>query len=277
MTPIQWSYPSIIMDCFEKSPLSFTYRHLDLCSLENKGWEKGACLRRMALRTPVNVIAEGHGWNSVQKLSGEFPLDVQSVIDAIHEKRVEQQTERRKRWAQRNEWHAWEQPMIGHETITYLQHVGESVSMRIQRLRHNAKEVRSMSPSLVNMILTPDDRITHAMEWATKIMCYVPTTRVSTCSLTVQKRNLNIMTLEMEMKNVIQQQLLTPLNTIYYNTHKRTQLFFPDKRLIQFDCGKLQALDKLLRKLKSGKHRCLIFTQMSSMLNVLERFLSLHG
>jgi len=56
----------------------------------------------------------------------------------------------------------------------------------------------------------------------------------------------------------------------------RRRMNFPEKRLIQWDCGKLQALDKLLRKLKKGKHRCLIFTQMSKMLNVLEAFLNLY-
>eukprot|EP01052_Picozoa_sp_SAG31_P021380 SAG31_NODE_1650_length_7635_cov_12.658705_1_plen_1667_part_00 len=57
----------------------------------------------------------------------------------------------------------------------------------------------------------------------------------------------------------------------------RKQLYFPDKRLIQFDCGKLQVLDRLLRELRSGGHRCLIFTQMTKMLDVLEHFLNLYG
>lgn len=52
---------------------------------------------------------------------------------------------------------------------------------------------------------------------------------------------------------------------------------FPDPRLIQYDCGKLQSLDRLLKKLKSGNHRVLIFTQMTRMLDVLEAFLNFHG
>jgi len=47
--------------------------------------------------------------------------------------------------------------------------------------------------------------------------------------------------------------------------------------LIQYDCGKLQALTLLLRELKSGSHRVLIFTQMTRMLDVLEAFLNYHG
>ncbi|WIA40512.1 hypothetical protein OEZ86_013861 [Tetradesmus obliquus] len=57
----------------------------------------------------------------------------------------------------------------------------------------------------------------------------------------------------------------------------RKQLFFPDRRLLQYDCGKLVELDLLLRKLKAGGHRVLIFTQMAKMLDVLEAFLNLHG
>uniref|UniRef100_A0A8C3GCQ9 Snf2-related CREBBP activator protein n=1 Tax=Cyclopterus lumpus TaxID=8103 RepID=A0A8C3GCQ9_CYCLU len=57
--------------------------------------------------------------------------------------------------------------------------------------------------------------------------------------------------------------------------YMRTQ--FPDLRLIQYDCGKLQTLHTLLRKLKTGGHRVLIFTQMTRMLDVLEQFLNYHG
>ncbi|WIA20226.1 hypothetical protein OEZ85_006067 [Tetradesmus obliquus] len=57
----------------------------------------------------------------------------------------------------------------------------------------------------------------------------------------------------------------------------RKQLFFPDRRLLQYDCGKLVELDLLLRQLKAGGHRVLIFTQMAKMLDVLEAFLNLHG
>ena len=63
----------------------------------------------------------------------------------------------------------------------------------------------------------------------------------------------------------------------WWNWRSQNQLQFPDRRLVQWDCGKLQILDRLLRRLKAGKHRCLIFTQMSKMLNVLEVFLNLHG
>jgi len=57
----------------------------------------------------------------------------------------------------------------------------------------------------------------------------------------------------------------------------RLEMFFPDKRLLQYDCGKLQQLDILLRRLKAGGHRALIFTQMTKMLDILESFLNFYG
>ena len=52
---------------------------------------------------------------------------------------------------------------------------------------------------------------------------------------------------------------------------------FPEKRLIQYDCGKLQTLSNLLRNLFTDTHRVLIFTQMTRMLDILENFLNYHG
>ena len=57
----------------------------------------------------------------------------------------------------------------------------------------------------------------------------------------------------------------------------RQQLFFHDKQLIQYDCGKLQKLAHLLRELRIGGHKVLIFTQMTKMLDILESFLNLYG
>jgi SNF2 family DNA or RNA helicase len=44
-----------------------------------------------------------------------------------------------------------------------------------------------------------------------------------------------------------------------------SMMSFPEVRLIEYDCGKLQTLAVMLRRLYSQGHRCLIFTQMSKM------------
>lgn len=55
------------------------------------------------------------------------------------------------------------------------------------------------------------------------------------------------------------------------------QVAFPDASLLQYDCGKLQQLDVLMRRLVDGGHRALIFTQMTKVLDILEKFFNYHG
>ncbi|WFD17883.1 DNA helicase [Malassezia caprae] len=52
---------------------------------------------------------------------------------------------------------------------------------------------------------------------------------------------------------------------------------FPDASLLQYDCGKLQQLDTLMRRLVDEGHRVLIFTQMTKVLDILEKFFNYHG
>ncbi|KAH6643098.1 SNF2 family N-terminal domain-containing protein [Boeremia exigua] len=63
----------------------------------------------------------------------------------------------------------------------------------------------------------------------------------------------------------------------FHEVRMRQSIAFPDKRLLQYDCGKLQRLATLLRDLQSGGHRALIFTQMTKVLDILEQFLNIHG
>ncbi|CAK8680541.1 unnamed protein product [Clavelina lepadiformis] len=66
---------------------------------------------------------------------------------------------------------------------------------------------------------------------------------------------------------------LSPLHRIT----RKTRVQFPETRLIEYDCGKLQVLNVLLRRFWEEKHRILIFTQMTKVLDILEAFLSYHG
>ncbi|KAL0404989.1 UNVERIFIED_CONTAM: protein PHOTOPERIOD-INDEPENDENT EARLY FLOWERING 1 [Sesamum radiatum] len=80
-----------------------------------------------------------------------------------------------------------------------------------------------------------------------------------------------------QVESFIWSQALFPLLTPFRPAIVRRQVYFPDRRLIQFDCGKLQELAVLLRRLKSEGHRALIFTQMTKMLDILEAFINLYG
>lgn len=79
-----------------------------------------------------------------------------------------------------------------------------------------------------------------------------------------------------ESRSLTKAERLPPYDP-FHEAQMRLSIAFPDKRLLQYDCGKLQRLDKLLRDLKAAGHRALIFTQMTKMLDILEQFLNIHG
>jgi helicase SWR1 len=64
---------------------------------------------------------------------------------------------------------------------------------------------------------------------------------------------------------------------LFHRPAVKLQIGFPERALLQYDCGKLQRLHDLLRERKAGGHRVLIFTQMTKILDILESFLNLHG
>ncbi|CAK7902825.1 helicase Swr1p [[Candida] anglica] len=63
----------------------------------------------------------------------------------------------------------------------------------------------------------------------------------------------------------------------FHKSQVKLSIAFPDKSLLQYDCGKLQKLASLLQELTAGGHRALIFTQMTKVLDILEQFLNIHG
>ena len=84
----------------------------------------------------------------------------------------------------------------------------------------------------------------------------------------------------MDSFNLFHESVLTPLEStmqLLQPIRVRQALNFPDASLLQYDCGKLQQLARLLLKLKVGGHRALIFTQMTKMLDLLEVFINMHG
>ena len=79
----------------------------------------------------------------------------------------------------------------------------------------------------------------------------------------------------------------TSYQILYNNLHKIPNVIkylslfksikSPDKKLVEYDSGKLIKLSQLLKKLYIKKSKVLIFTQMTRMLDILEIFLNIHG
>jgi helicase SWR1 len=124
------------------------------------------------------------------------------------------------------------------------------------------------SSVLKDMIPTLADRALALEPTIQKFACVTPTVvATDLASVALTKRG---------------EQLVRDLNEIdtvdpFHESRIRLSIAFPDKRLLQYDCGKLQRLDVLLRELKAKGSRALIFTQMTKVLDILEQFLNIHG
>uniref|UniRef100_A0A9J8BWM4 E1A binding protein p400 n=1 Tax=Cyprinus carpio carpio TaxID=630221 RepID=A0A9J8BWM4_CYPCA len=72
------------------------------------------------------------------------------------------------------------------------------------------------------------------------------------------------------------QEVSAPQNAEIRNLACPPVVRFPDVHMLEMDSGKLEALSILLQKLSAENRRVMIFTQMTSMLDILEAFLDHH-
>lgn len=162
-------------------------------------------------------------------------------------------------------------PVYGSSLIEFLR-AGTSKEHALSnaplRKSNMAEWLSSRSSVLASMILTLEERAIDMDGYVQRFACVTPAAVASgttEAALTPVETRL--------LTNTAKDQPYDP----FHEARMRLSIAFPDKRLLQYDCGKLQRLDKLLRDLKAGGHRALIFTQMTKMLDILEQFLNIHG
>lgn len=140
----------------------------------------------------------------------------------------------------------------------------------------NNENFSNTTMCLKDILYTPERRLNQLRDICDRFIFYVPAVRASEPELHVWHPSPSTYWGLKQEKRTISLRLSKPATSLHpIASAMITQ--FPDPRLIQYDCGKLQTLDKLLRKLKCDSHRVLIFTQMTKMLDVLEAFLNFHG
>uniref|UniRef100_A0A2M4A008 Putative chromatin remodeling complex wstf-iswi small subunit n=1 Tax=Anopheles triannulatus TaxID=58253 RepID=A0A2M4A008_9DIPT len=130
--------------------------------------------------------------------------------------------------------------------------------------------------SLSAAIKTIDERAEELRSTISNFVIFVPAVCAPTPCLLVSHPHPSRLNAEREWEETMAEQI-QPAIKLLHPIISAMSTQFPDPRLIQYDCGKLQTLDRLLKQLKSGGHRVLIFTQMTRMLDVLEAFLNFHG
>ncbi|KRX77731.1 Helicase ssl-1, partial [Trichinella sp. T6] len=109
-----------------------------------------------------------------------------------------------------------------------------------------------------------------------QFLVYVPAALISEPLFRPTYRSCAVEYAEVAMRTSMNRLLKNKLD-VFRAVEYAQRLCFPELRLIEYDCGKLQSLSALLRRLQAEGHRCLIFTQMARMLDILEAFLSYHG
>ncbi|XP_073168846.1 E1A-binding protein p400-like isoform X5 [Lepidochelys kempii] len=123
------------------------------------------------------------------------------------------------------------------------------------------------------LILTSDQRQESLKDYINSALCVLPAAVAAPAYLRVGNPPPSYRHGMKIFKHNLKEQAAPYLYQLQQITTPRL-LQFPDRRLVQFDSGKLEALAGLLQKLKSKGHRVLILTQMILMLDILELFLN---
>lgn len=198
-------------------------------------------------------------------------------LDSLEEKRKRQRTERLERIFQLSEAHGALAPMYGTEILDFCtlpQPVASPISPHSPGPSHPT--FWTYTEAARQAVLFPQQRLDQLSEIIERFIFVMPPVEAPPPSLHACHPPPWLAPRQAAFKEQLACELwprARPLHRIVCNM--RTQ--FPDLRLIQYDCGKLQTLAVLLRQLKAEGHRVLIFTQMTRMLDVLEQFLTYHG
>lgn len=154
---------------------------------------------------------------------------------------------------------------------------GRIICSLVDEIRSKASSRFDLLSSLVDeAIKTPEQLVTNLSNIINRYVFCVPGASAGPVSLHVSHQSSSKKVQEIHLRETLYEQLTPKFNLLSkIATNMRTT--FPELRLIEYDCGKLQTLGRLLTELKSNDHRVLIFTQMSRMLDILEQFLNYYG
>ncbi|XP_012056124.1 PREDICTED: helicase domino [Atta cephalotes] len=261
---------------------------------------------------PLNVTASQSspsGNNSQQTVSQQQPQSIRGIVTRQAQKEIAKvqnkeqpksefylpQLEEERRQRRQNKLHLLADinerrcaacPLYGEDLFMALRigkpatacrwHDGWVHCSKTQAKIRTRKEFFSHTEALAEAIKSTEQIVEELKEIFERYVVYVPAVRAPVPRFHVSHPPPYKLWNERRLWTELQQQMSPKLFLFHpISCHMLTQ--FPDPRLIQYDCGKLQSLDRLLRKLKSESHRVLIFTQMTRMLDVLEAFLNFHG
>ncbi|XP_058088358.1 protein PHOTOPERIOD-INDEPENDENT EARLY FLOWERING 1-like isoform X2 [Magnolia sinica] len=197
----------------------------------------------------------------------------EEIQKALQEERMKQARERAASIAWWNSLQCRKKPVYG-TNLRELATIKHPV-YDIHQQKRKPSCYMNFSSKLADIVLLPEERSEMMLDLIESFMFAIPAARAPSPDYWCSKSGAPVF-LHPSYKEKCTE-ALAPLLTPIRPAIVRRQVYFPDRRLIQFDCGKLQELAVLLRRLKSEGHRALIFTQMTKMLDILEAFINLYG
>lgn len=169
--------------------------------------------------------------------------------------------------------------MVSSQNQSNLFHNGNGrtlCSMALQLRSQPRYELDYSTGLLSEAIQGPEEKVKTISDIIDRFVFCVPGVSAPSITMHVSHQDPSKKVREVFLQRILYEDLsprFNFLNKIMVNMKNS----FPELRLIEYDCGKLQTLGRLLKELKSQDHRVLIFTQMSRMLDILEQFLNYHG
>lgn len=303
MEPLEMTMPSMVTHALSfsrdamKAPVDLSVLGmLPLCHLGNEAWAAGEMLRLAEPETtfqqpatttqedlafllggrkgekPVGSLLEALGFRPRQPAVVALSASVQNLA------------------ANRRQWRTDRTATLGLLSALRLASAADLPLgievVDVVKVLHAARDVHvlaqqpgghlEVSHTLKEMVKLPDRRAEELRQTLEGYVFAIPKARAPPPVMVCSHPDASAVHAAAERARILQQEYIAR-SALLHVPRIRTQLFFPDRRLVQYDCGKLQELALLLMRLKSGGHRALIFTQMSKMLDVLEVFLNLHG
>ena len=228
---------------------------------------------------------------------GALPADAEQTmlerLREVKEARLQRRVDARQRLSRENARRCRCVPLLDHDdhlirllTIVHpTTTVHHALSSHLPLPRHQLLSYPELLPSQLSaappLLLTLEQRVELMLPTIVNFTCIIPRARAPPPSLFFWRQSpspsATTLTAFSPAASSALHSALQPVSALLRPSFIRHQLSFPDRLLIQFDCGKLQVLDRMLRQLHAGRHRCLIFTQFTRMLDVLEHFLSLYS
>ncbi|KAJ9153312.1 hypothetical protein P3X46_026762 [Hevea brasiliensis] len=233
-----------------------------------------------AISTPSRLIKERANLDNLEEIGFQHKQRKKSpetsffeeIRKAVLEERLKEVKERAASIAWWNSLRCRKKPIYSttfRELVTIKNQVDDIHRQKVDQLSC------LYSSKLADVILSPVEHFQKMINLIESFMFAIPAARAPVPICWCSKTGSSVF-LHPTYKEKCSEMLLPLLSPIRPAIVRR-QVYFPDRRLIQFDCGKLQELAVLLRQLKSEGHRALIFTQMTKMLDILEAFINLYG